>query len=59
MAPATDSPDRRAERSTRPQAMPRWVKVFGAVGLVLVVLFIVLHVSGHGFGGHSMHHFMH
>lgn len=59
MARANDSGDGGGGRIVRRQEMPRWVKVFGAVGLVLIVLFIVLHVSGHGFGGHSMHHFMH
>jgi hypothetical protein len=38
---------------------PRWVKVFGIVVLVLVALFAILHVEGHGlsdqasFGGHT------
>ncbi|MBT9470778.1 MAG: hypothetical protein IV099_06295 [Phenylobacterium sp.] len=31
-------------------ATPRWVKVFGIIGLVLVALFVVLHLTGHGFG---------
>lgn len=35
-------------------AMPRWVKLFAIVGVVLVVLFVVLHLTGHGFG-HQMH----
>lgn len=33
-------------------ATPRWVKVFGAIGLVLLVAFVILHLTGHGFGGH-------
>lgn len=55
MARANDSGDGGGGR----QEVPRWVKIFGVVGIVVIVLFIVLHVSGHGFGGHSMHHFMH
>lgn len=41
--------------------MPRWVKVSAAGAIVLLVLFIVLHVTGHGFGGHHGGHmsFMH
>ena len=35
-------------------AMPRWVQVFGLIGGVLVVLFVILHLTGHGFG-HHMH----
>ncbi len=43
-----------ADRRSAP-ATPRWVKVLGAIALVLLVLFVVLHLTGHGFGGHSMH----
>ncbi|HZR36120.1 MAG TPA: hypothetical protein VFA75_12130 [Nevskia sp.] len=31
---------------------PRWVKAAGIVALVLVVLFVVLHLTGRGFGRH-------
>ena len=31
---------------------PRWVKVFGAVGIVVVVLFLLLHLGGGGPGRH-------
>lgn len=31
---------------------PRWVKVFGIIFLVLVVLFVILHLAGGGFQGH-------
>lgn len=57
MARANDSGDGGGRQTVR-QEVPRWVRVFGAVGIVLIVLFIALHLSGHGFGGHSMHHFM-
>lgn len=32
---------------------PRWVKVFGIVALVLVLLFALLHLLGGGFRGHG------
>ena len=32
---------------------PRWVKVFGIVALVLALLFVILHLTGHGLGGHT------
>jgi hypothetical protein len=32
--------------------MPRWVKVFGIVALVLVAVFIVLHLTGMAPHGH-------
>jgi hypothetical protein len=34
---------------------PRWVKVFGMIALVLILLFVALHLAGYGFGNH-MHH---
>jgi ABC-type transporter Mla subunit MlaD len=37
------------------QSMPGWVKVFGLVALVVVVLFVVLLVTGgHGPGRHTL-----
>jgi ABC-type transporter Mla subunit MlaD len=32
---------------------PRWVKVFGTIAVVLVLLFVVLHLTGRGLGGHT------
>jgi len=29
------------------------VKVFGIIAIVLAVLFVGLHLTGHGFGGHT------
>ena len=31
---------------------PRWVKVFGIFALVLVLLFVILHLTGRGLGDH-------
>jgi len=31
---------------------PRWVKVFGIFALVLLLLFVVLHLTGRGLGDH-------
>ena len=36
-------------------AVPRWVKVFGVIAAALLLLFIALHMTGHGFGGHMKH----
>jgi hypothetical protein len=44
-------PDRRPPTNT-----PRWVKVFGPIGIAVLVLFVILHLTGHGFGGHTPHH---
>ena len=36
-----------------PARMPRWVKVFGLIALVLVAVFFVVHLAGGGMrGGH-------
>ena len=32
---------------------PHWVKVFGIVALVLVLLFVILHFTGRGLGCHK------
>ena len=49
-------PERRTSRmgSSRPGA-PRWVKIFGVVGAVIVVLVVILLVSGHGPSQHGLH----
>jgi hypothetical protein len=31
---------------------PRWVKVFGIIAVALVLVFIILHLTGRGVGGH-------
>ena len=45
-----NSPDRSLSTG-----VPRWVKVFGIIAIVLVLAFVILHLTGHGFGGHGMH----
>jgi hypothetical protein len=32
---------------------PRWVKVFGIIVIVLVLVFVVVHLMGGGLGDHS------
>lgn len=34
---------------------PRWVKAFGIVAILVIALFVVLHLAGHGYGGHTLH----
>ena len=31
---------------------PRWVKVFGIIAIVLVLVFVLLHLTGHGMTHH-------
>jgi ABC-type Fe3+ transport system permease subunit len=40
-------PDRESTTGT-----PRWVKIFGIIAFVLVMLFVILHLTGRGLGGH-------
>jgi hypothetical protein len=41
-------PDRGSTYST-----PRWVKVFGIIVIILVLLFGILHLTGNSLGGHT------
>jgi hypothetical protein len=34
------------------ESTPRWVWVFGIIAVILVVAFVLLHLTGHGMGGH-------
>ena len=35
--------------------MPRWVKVSGIIAIVLVLLFVILHLTGNSLGGPGGH----
>jgi len=41
------------DRGSAP-SIPRWVKVSGIIVIVLVLLFVILHLTGNGFGGHHL-----
>ena len=43
-----------SERQEEGHKAPRWVKVWGALAVVLIVAFAVLHLAG---GGFRHHHF--
>jgi len=42
-------PDRGSTTST-PPGTPRWVKVLGIIAIVLILLFVVLHLTGNNLG---------
>jgi hypothetical protein len=42
------------ERGSTPST-PRWVKVFGIIVIVAALLFLILHLTGHRHGGHTLH----
>jgi len=46
MSQTHERPDREA-----PPRTPRWVKVFGIIAIILVLLFVILHLTGNGFSG--------
>jgi len=52
MADLPPKPDSASE-TDGDTSTPRWVKVFGIIALVLVLVFILLHLTGRGLGGHS------
>lgn len=54
MADSPSYPDTNRARPNRgPIAgLPRWVKVFLIVFILLVALFLILHLTGNGFGDH-------
>ena len=49
--PSTGGTCKKADRNA-PPSIPRWVKISAIIMLVLVLLFVVLHLTGHGFGDH-------
>ncbi len=51
MSQTNAEPERRSTTGT-----PRWVKVLGIIAIVLVLLFVILHLTGNdfGFGMHMM-----
>jgi hypothetical protein len=38
-----------------PPSTPRWVKVSGIIVIALILLFVILHLTGLGLGGHMRH----
>ena len=40
--------ERKAGPTLRPAAMPRWVKIFGAVALIVITIIAGLHLAGGG-----------
>lgn len=47
-------PDTGVRRGQGPATgMPRWVKVFGIIAIVLVLLVVINHLAGGGMGGHT------
>lgn len=54
MSQTDTKPDRGSTTST-PPSTPRWVKMVGIVFIVLVLLFVILHLTGNSLGGPGSH----
>ncbi|MBI4591459.1 MAG: hypothetical protein HY725_21745 [Candidatus Rokubacteria bacterium] len=52
MADPTPNPDTGDDTRVRPPT-PRWVKVFGIIGIVVVLLVVAVLLFGGGPGGHG------
>jgi len=53
MADVPPNPDSNGDTGDDTTGTPRWVKVFGIIVIVLVLLFVILHLTGGGLGGHT------
>lgn len=51
-APSSNSNTRVRPDRTSPPSTPRWVKVSVIIFIALVLLFVIMHLTGHGFGDH-------
>ncbi len=53
--PNTDDDTGVGPTEDRPPSTPRWVKVFGIIAIVLVLLFVIMLLTGGGGHGPGMH----
>lgn len=51
--PDTDDDSRAGSDRGSPPSAPRWVKVSGIIAIILVLLFVILHLTGGGLGSHA------
>jgi hypothetical protein len=51
--PAEGSDAELPRREAAPAARPRWVNAFAAIGIALVVAFVILHLAGGGMRSHG------
>lgn len=53
--PAQNDDNPQGPRGVSTTGTPRWVKFFGIIALILIVLVIIAHLSGYGLGHHMSH----
>jgi len=51
--PGTDDDSGVRPTADRPPGTPRWVKVFGLIAIVVVLLIAIMLLTGHGPGRHT------
>ena len=39
--------------ANQPPGTPRWVKIFGVIAIVVVVLIVIMHLTGNSFAHHT------
>jgi hypothetical protein len=53
MADLPPKPDSHGDAGDDTSSIPRWVKVLGIIIVVLVLLFVIMHLTGGGFRDHT------
>lgn len=53
MADLPTYPDSNGDTGNDTASTPRWVYVFGITAIVLILVFVVLHLTGGGLVGHT------
>ena len=53
--PSSNSGTRVRPDRGSPPSTPRWVKVFGIIALILILLVVILHLTGNSLGGPMGH----
>ena len=54
MADLPPYPDSNGDTGDDTTSTPLWVKVFGIIALVVILLFVILLLTGHGPGRHTL-----
>jgi hypothetical protein len=54
MADIPPIPDSSGDIGDDDPGTPRWVYVLGIIAIVLVLLFVIMHLTVGGFGGHGV-----
>jgi hypothetical protein len=53
MADVPPYPDSNSDTGDETPGTPRWVYVLGIIAIILILVFVILHLTGGGLGGHG------